>query len=112
MSSNTNPYALTTAGIVSWATGNRYVVHADIRKIYLKAYYNAVSLTGVHANAKGSVLVNLAGDELYSSNVANAVISTAVVAPNIGVHYMIIPKESRISGVYRDLPFTGSKGND
>ena len=66
------------------------MVQAQIRKIYLKVYYNALTLDAAtissNVGATDSVLINAAGTQLYTSDSVQRTISTVTAAPaGVGV---------------------------
>ena len=88
------------------------MVHAQIRYIYLKVYYPALTLAAATISggvgATDSVLTNAAGTQLYTSDYIARTVSTATAAgAGIGVHYMIIPKANRKD----HLPFDHDNGS-
>jgi len=75
-----NGYTLVCKGINSWTVGDIYVVHAQIRNIWLQVYYPSLTLAAGAAAATDSVLINTAGTQLYTSDKTARTVSTTTAA--------------------------------
>ena len=101
----------------SWASGDRYVIDADIHRVEIQAFYPANTIStagGLHRNA---LLINDQNEYATSEpNITDEWVQFGKEADTkIGIMYQIIPRPHAFNvttGILSNIPFTDVYGND